>query len=165
MLSPSSSQKNPLLGIWRLASAIAIHSDGTVEPEIYGANPSGYITYLPSGHMMVMFSRSDRSPLSQEIRSPLSQEIRSIPVKESAEAFYTFNAYAGRYTLKGNTVIHHIEIASIPNRVDTQLTRTFILNGDRITLKTPPTPSDGVLKSFELMWERMETNNGVINTN
>jgi len=146
-MSTPSIQNNPLIGIWKLISATAIHADGTVTPGVYGANPIGYITYTSDGHMMVMFSRIDRSPLSQEMQS--------LPTEELAQAFTTFNAYAGTYTLSGNTVTHQIEIASIPNRVGTTLVRTFTLSESRLTLKTPLALNDGVETVFELVWERI----------
>ncbi|MGL4621856.1 lipocalin-like domain-containing protein [Chroococcidiopsis sp.] len=145
-----------LLGTWKLISAIAILPDGSIEPDVYGANPVGYITYTPEDRMMVMFARSDRAPFSIDIKSPLGKDIQLVPDTELVQAFTTFNAYAGTYKLNGNTVTHHIEIASIPNRVGTDLVRTFSLNGNRVTLKTPPTLSDGVVKVFELVWERVE---------
>lgn len=146
----------PLLGTWKLISAIAILPDGSIEPDVYGVNPVGYITYTPEGRMMVIFARRDRTLFSIDVKSPLGQDMQLVPVTELAQAFTTFNAYAGTYELNGNTVIHHIEIASIPNRVGTDLVRTFSLNGDQVTLKTLPTLSDGVLKVFELIWERVE---------
>lgn len=146
---------NPLIGIWKLISAIAIGSDGTINSEVYGTHPVGYITYTLDGHMMVMFSRSDRPPLSQEIQSPLSPQMQSLLVEELAQAFTTFDAYVGTYTLSGNTVIHQLEIASIPNRVGTTLVRTFTLSESRVTLSTPPVLSDGVETVFELVWERI----------
>lgn len=155
IMSTPSIQNNPLIGIWKLISATAIHADGTVAPEVYGKNPVGYITYTLDGHMMVMFARSDRSPLSQEVQSPLSSQMQSLPVEELAQAFTTFNAYAGTYTLNGNTVNHQIEIASIPNRVGTTLVRTFTLSESQMTLLTTPVLSDGVEQVFELVWERV----------
>jgi hypothetical protein len=156
MSSLSSTQNNPLLGVWKLISTSVSSPDGNVDLDVYGTNPTGYITYTPEGRMMVMFSRSDRSPFSSNIHSPLSREIHSVTVEERAEAFSTFNAYTGTYTLNGNIVTHYIEVASIPNRVGTNLTRTFTLDGNRVTLKTPPTMNDGVLKVFELVWERVK---------
>jgi Lipocalin-like domain len=144
-----------LLGTWKLISAIAILPDGSIEPDVYGVNPVGYITYTSEERMMVMFAKRDRAPFSIDVKSPLGKDIQKLPVAELAEAFTSFNAYAGTYELNGNIVIHHIEIASIPNRVGTDLVRTFSLNGDRVTLKTLPTLSDGVLKVFELAWERV----------
>jgi Lipocalin-like domain len=153
----SSAQPNPLLGTWKLIAAIATHPDGTVNPEAYGANPSGYITYTADGRMMVLFSRGDRSPLSGAHHSPLSDDMKAIPLEECAQAFLTFNAYAGTYTLQENTVIHHVEIASIPNRVGTDLIRSFTLSGNQITLKPPATLSKGVSQVYELVWERVES--------
>jgi hypothetical protein len=154
-MTTSPTENNPLIGMWKLISAAAIHADGTVTPDVYGTHPVGYITYTSDGHMMVMFSRSNRSPLSQEIRSPLTSQMQSLPVEELAQAFTTFNAYAGTYTLSGNTVTHQIEIASIPNRVGTALVRTFTLRESQVTLRTLPVLSDGVETVFELVWERM----------
>lgn len=156
MSSLSSAENNPLLGTWKLIAAAAIDSNGMVEPEAYGPDPKGYITYTSEGRVMVIFSRSDRPLLSQAIGSPLSGEIESLPIEERAQAFSGFNAYAGTYTLNENKVTHHIEMASIPNRVGTDLVRTFTINGNRVRLQTPPATSAGVSKTFELVWERVE---------
>ena len=153
----SLTEKNPLLGTWRLISITATLPDGSVETEVFGANPIGYITYTPEGKMMVIFSQNNRPPLSGNARSPLSDAIHSVPVEERAQAFTTFNSYAGTYTLGENTVTHHVEIASMPNRIGQNLTRTFSLNENQVTLKTPPSKSDRLPKVFELLWERLET--------
>ncbi|MBD2066419.1 lipocalin-like domain-containing protein [Leptolyngbya sp. FACHB-671] len=149
------SENNPLIGMWKLISATAIHANGTATPDVYGTHPVGYITYTSDGHMMVMFARSDRSPLSQEVQSPLSPQMHALPVEELAQAFTTFSAYAGTYTLSGNTVTHQLEIASIPNRVGTALVRTFTLSESQVTLRTSPVLTDGVETVFELVWERI----------
>jgi hypothetical protein len=146
---------NPLLGTWKLISITARFPDGNVDNEAFGANPIGYITYTIEGKMMVIFSKSQRQLFSRNSASPLTAAIHRVPIEERAEAFSTFNSYAGSYTLDGNKVIHHVEIASIPNRIGKSLTRTFVLNGDRVTLKTPPSKSDDTPKIFELTWERI----------
>ena len=149
-------QNNPLLGTWKLISITAIFPDGNIDREAFGANPIGYITYTTEGKMMVIFSKSQRSLLSGNSASPLTAAIHSVPIEERAEAFSTFNSYAGSYTLDGDKVIHHVEIASIPNRIGKSLTRTFVLNGNQVTLKTPPSKSDDTPKIFELTWERIQ---------
>lgn len=150
------SQNNPLLGIWKLISITAIFPDGSIDTEAFGANPIGYITYTIEGRMMVIFSKGDRPLLSGNSASPLTSAIHQVPIEERAQAFSTFNSYAGSYTLDGDKVIHHVEIASIPNRVGKSLTRTFVLNENQITLKTPPSKSDDTPKIFELTWQRIE---------
>lgn len=151
----SSTQENPLIGTWRLISASAIAADGTVLPEVYGIHPTGYITYTAEGHMMVMFARCDRKPLSKDVRSPLSRDMDAVPIEELAQAFTSFNAYAGTYSINGSTVTHHLEIASIPNRVGTNLTRTFALQENQVVLRTTPIESNGAVQVFELVWERL----------
>jgi hypothetical protein len=59
---------------------------------------------------MAMISHSDRKPLTNGDRISAS-------VDERAEAFATSFAYAGRYSLAGDKIIHHIEIASVQNWV------------------------------------------------
>jgi Lipocalin-like domain len=155
MFEHASIPSDLLIGTWHLISAIAILPDGTLDSEAYGCNPSGYLTYTPDGHMMVLFSRSDRPPFSQAVQSPFSEEMRSVPLEELAQAFITFNAYAGTYTVQGNTVTHHLIIASIPNRVGTDLVRTFTVNENRLTLTTASTFKNGIEQIFELVWERL----------
>jgi hypothetical protein len=81
--------------------------------------------------------------------------MNALPIEDLARSFTSFNAYAGTYILNGNTVIHQIAIASIPNRVGKTLIRTFAIDGNRIVLKTPETIVDGTAKVFELTWERV----------
>ncbi|NJL78816.1 MAG: lipocalin-like domain-containing protein [Richelia sp. RM2_1_2] len=150
----SFSENNPLLGTWKLISITAIFPDGKIDKEAFGINPIGYITYTPEGKIMVIFSKSERPLLSGNSASPLTTAIHSVPIEERSQAFSNFNSYAGSYTLDGNTVIHHVEIALIPNRVGKSLTRTFTLNENRITLTTPLSKSDDTPK-FELVWERI----------
>ncbi|MEA5596418.1 lipocalin-like domain-containing protein [Rivularia sp. UHCC 0363] len=145
---------NPLLGTWKLISIMAIFSNGKIDREAFGINPIGYITYTIEGKIMVIFAKSDRTLLSGNSASSLTDAIHSVPIEERSQAFSTFNSYAGSYTLDGNTVIHHVEIASIPNRVGKSLTRNFKLDKNRITLTTPYQSDDK--PRFELVWERVE---------
>jgi hypothetical protein len=77
--------------------------------------------------------------------------------QEQAEAFNTFLAYTGRYTLSGDKVTHHIEISSIQNYVGKDLVRNIKFAGDRITLVTPATLVNGKIQTIELIWQRLET--------
>lgn len=77
--------------------------------------------------------------------------------EEQAEAFKTFLAYAGRYTLSGREVSHYVEIASIQNWVGKNLIRSVKFEGDRLILTTPPTPANGKMQTFVLVWQRLPT--------
>ena len=64
----------------------------------------------------------------------------------------------GRYTIDASrsVVTHHIEIASAPNYVGMDLPRTFALEGNRLTLRTPQRQLAGQTSSSTLIWERIE---------
>lgn len=157
---PGSVPPNPLVGVWQLVAIAARHADGTIAPEVYGAHPVGCLTYTADGYMMVMFAQGNRSPLSGQPQSPF--DLGAVPVEELAQAFASFSAYAGTYTLDGNRVYHHLTIASIPNRVGTTLVRTFAVGGSALseplgtclTLTTPESMVSGIKTVFELVWER-----------
>jgi hypothetical protein len=75
--------------------------------------------------------------------------------EEQAEAFKTFLAYAGRYRLRGDEVVHSVEISSIQSYVGKDLVRSVKFQGDQIILVTPPTPVKGKIQTFELIWRRV----------
>jgi hypothetical protein len=66
-------------------------------------------------------------------------------------------AYAGRCTFTGEKVVHHVEAASTPNDVGTDLTRLVKLDGDRLTLLVAkPYLRGGIMvRSQELIWKRL----------
>lgn len=136
-----------LVGTWKLASAWSSTDDGT-KRESFGSSPSGMLTYGSDGRMTVLIANGGRKPLSADRVAA--------PEKERAEAFSTFLSYAGRYSLKEGKVIHHVEISSYPNWVETDLVRTVAFEGDRITLTTPPVSVDGKMRTTELTWERLK---------
>ena len=76
-------------------------------------------------------------------------------LQEQAEAFNTFLAYAGRYTLTGDKVTHFVAISSIQNYVGKELVRSVKLEGDQMTLVTPPTRINGKIQTVELIWQRL----------
>ena len=78
------------------------------------------------------------------------------PVAERAEAFTTSFAYAGRYALTGDKVIHRVEVASVENWLNTDLVRIAKFDGNRLRLQTPPLSVGGVIQTSELVWERIQ---------
>jgi hypothetical protein len=74
-------------------------------------------------------------------------------LEEQAEAFKTFLAYAGRYTLSGDKATHHIEISSIQNYVGKDLIRRVKFQDDQIILVTPPAMVNGKIQTVELIWQ------------
>ncbi|MGA9707322.1 MAG: lipocalin-like domain-containing protein, partial [Candidatus Sulfotelmatobacter sp.] len=139
------SANDRLVGTWKLVSASTTTSTGERSETPYGLKPVGFLTYTDEGRIAAMISHSGRSALFSGGGS----------LEEQAEAFKTFFGYAGRYTVSGDTVTHHVEISSIQNYVGRDLVRNVKFQGDRITLVTPPTPVNGKTLIFELIWERL----------
>lgn len=141
--------QDTIVGTWKLVSASSSTDNGSVNKAAYGPNPTGIITFTLDGRMMTIIAMGDRKSLSVADRV-------SAPVEERAEAFSTFIAYAGRYTLVGDKETLHIDVSSLENWVGTDQVRFVSLQGDRLTLRTPPMPRGGVLQTFELVWERLK---------
>lgn len=145
--SPDTSRSlaKKLVGTWKLLSASSTSSKGGLDEYPYGTNPDGYLTYGADGRVTAIISYGGRKSLS----------VGGGTLEEQAEAFKTFLAYSGRYSLEGDKVIHQIEVSSIQNYVGKKLVRSIQFEGDRIILVTPPTPVNGKIQTFELVWRRM----------
>jgi hypothetical protein len=137
-----------LVGTWKLVSASSTTSTGERSETPYGPSPVGFLTYTEDGRVTALISYGGRKSLSVGGGT-------LAPLEEQAEAFRTFLAYAGRYTLSGDKVTHSIEISSIQNYVDKNLVRSVKFEGDRIILVTPPTPVNGKIQTVELIWQRL----------
>jgi hypothetical protein len=136
--------EDELVGTWKLVSALSVTRSGERNENPYGTGPVGQLAYTHEGRVTSLIAYGGRSPLS----------IAATP-EEKAEAFNSFVAYTGSYSLEGDKVIHHIEISSIQNYVGKNLVRTIRFDGDRIRLITPPTMVNGKFQAIELTWKRL----------
>jgi len=75
-MSTPSIQNNPLIGIWKLISQ-RIQPDGTINSEVYGTHPVGYITYIRWSHDGNVFQ--ERSPTAES--SSITAKVQSLPLK------------------------------------------------------------------------------------
>jgi len=141
--------KNAIVGTWKLVSASSTDSTGQQLEPPYGANPVGFLTYTEGGRVTALISYAGRKPLPVGAKPPALLE-------EQAQAFKTFLAYGGRYTLDGDKVTHSIEISSIQNYVNRELVRTVKFQGSRIVLITPASMVNGKIQTIELVWQRLE---------
>jgi hypothetical protein len=138
-----------LVGTWKLVYASASTPDGKRNDAPFGVNPTGFLTYTSEGRMSAMISYGGRKALSSAHRI-------TAPVDERAQAFATFFAYGGRYSIADNKVMHHVDISSVQNWVGTDVIRLIKFDGDRITLRTPPLAVGGTIRTTELVFERVK---------
>ena len=64
-------------------------------------------------------------------------------------------AYAGRYTVQSDAVIHHVEVSWNESWMNTDQIRLFDVSGNTLTLTTRITdPASGTLEShYAVVWE------------
>ena len=146
--SPSNAQCNfSVVGTWKLVSVISTTDKGETNKVALGQHPSGLLTYTADGRMMAIISDDGRKPLSIPDRVAASAE-------ERAQAYSTFMAYAGRYTFTCDKVVHHVEVASLQNWVNTDQTRMVTLKDNQLLVRNSPQLRNGVMVTLESVWER-----------
>lgn len=141
--------KDSVVGTWKLVSVTSKTEKGDVNSAVLGRNPSGLLTYTEDGRMMAIISDDGRKPLSIADRV-------AAPAEERAEAYSTFMAYAGRYTFTCDKIVHHVEVASLQNWVNTDQTRFISLQGKRLIVRNTPQMRGGMVVTLESVWERLK---------
>ncbi|MDJ0664798.1 MAG: lipocalin-like domain-containing protein [Acidimicrobiia bacterium] len=133
-----------LAGRYRLASWR--RTDGS---EPFGPHPKGVLTYGSDGQMSVMFSASKRVPIGlpldelMEVKSRLKRPWTLLGsgliggLKRYIDGVSNFMAYSGTYEVDGTTVRHHLDLSLIADWEGTELERSFVLDGDSLTLVAP----------------------------
>jgi hypothetical protein len=82
------------------------------------------------------------------MREKASMREMSTDRPDITESPYTVDAGRG-------AVVHHLEMSLNPNWIGVDQVRYFDLQGDRLTLKTPPMVVGGVERVSTLVWERL----------
>jgi hypothetical protein len=84
--------------------------------------------------------------------------VPSQPTEQEAwSALNGLVAYCGTYEVDAGegTVVHHVELDTVPNRIGTARKRFFTFTGNRLVLRLAPPLAEGVLES-SLTWERVK---------
>jgi hypothetical protein len=136
-----------LVGTWDLVSW-ALAADGAPRPHGFGDDVTGQLLYLGDGHMSAILSDPHRAPLSVE-------PFAAAPVDERAEAARAYVSYGGRWSVRGDEVVHHVEFCLLPNWVGTDLVRTVSWQGEDLVLSTAPeSDAKGRTVTNRLVWRR-----------
>lgn len=139
--------QNPFVGTWRLVSFELRGSDGQVSYPL-GQDAVGYIMYNEDGYMSVAMMSANRLKFA-------TGDIGAGTNEEKTAAADTYVSYSGRYAIQGGKVVHHVEVSFFPNWVGVDQERLFELDGNMLSLSTPPFLFSGRQQTAHLIWERV----------
>jgi Lipocalin-like domain len=135
-----------LAGTWRLVAWRRIAQDGGVSYPL-GDDASGLLVYTEDGRMAVTLAAANRPELGTN--DPLGGD-----VEKRAHAYSTCLAYAGDYEVRGDTVVHRIDVSLFPNWSGEEQVRPFTYDGSELVLRTPPTEGASGTVVNEIAWVR-----------
>ena len=148
-----------LLGTWRLVSVEARREDGAITLP-YGREPSGYLTYTAERRMAVSMMRA---PAPRVKSGDLF-----LGAAEALAGGHAYVGYSGTVSVEDisttpdehgaltGTVVHTLDTCSYPNWVGTAQRRRFLLEGNRLTLTTPPIERGGTGAVATVSWVRVQ---------
>ena len=136
-----------LLGHWRLVSFREQRPDGSWFDAL-GPNAEGCISYWLSGHMQVLIGGRDRP----RFRGAWS----SIPDSDKAACLDRMVAYAGRFSVAQDRLLHHVDVCWIPNWEGRDLVRIPSFPAqNRLLLATEAAVDARQRPMQEVLWERV----------
>lgn len=107
-----------IIGAWHLVDTYIENPDGTRTPT-QGPDPRGIIMYTPDGWMSAITRWGDR-------------QLGAGSDADKARMFDTYLNYAGRWSLEGDTVTHHIDHALHPDWIGASRDRRIDHQGTRM---------------------------------
>ena len=137
-----------LYGTWKLVS-FTQHFVATGETiDLFGRNPSGFLSYSRDGRMNAILVKDKR---------PRPADMAQVTAEDMVQLFSSMYAYAGTFTIDGNTVTHHVDISWNENWTGTPQLRNVRLDGEKLYISTNP-QSNGIDERImvnELVWVKV----------
>ena len=140
-------EASDLVGAWRLDDWTIEYDDGRPSTHPFGDDARGLLIYAAEGAMSVSVTRAERAKLSGE-------NVRAMPEAERAAAFDSYFAYAGRWRLEDDQMVHEVDQALNPNFVATALARRIEHRGDQLILSAAQQTASGATMENRLTWRR-----------
>jgi hypothetical protein len=138
--------RQQLIGTWRLVAYETRGGDGSIAYPM-GRELAGFILYAQDGYVSANLMAPGRPAYAGGAAA-------SAAPAELAAAAAGYFSYAGRFEVDeaATVVMHHIEVALMPNLVGTTQRRHVSLAGTRMTLRGDPMASGAT--PF-VIWDRL----------
>jgi hypothetical protein len=140
-----------LVGVWNLSAWQRTGADGQVSYPL-GADATGLLIYTWDGNMAVQMVGAARPVMNT------GDPLNGGDVNQRAAAYSTCLAYFGTFEVCGNEVIHQVSAALFPDWSGQKQVRPFTLEGDTLTLHTPPQHLASGDVTNALIWQRSSPN-------
>jgi hypothetical protein len=138
-----------LVGRWDIISWLQLFDDGRRQAPL-GEVLEGFVRYLPDGEMVCMIARADRKPFVTGGQWNASE-------LEKAGAYNSMLAYAGRYRIEGDVVVHAVDISLFPNwKGGEQRRQIRIEGGDRLFIEARLEQGTPEARTAQLAWRRAQ---------
>src|SRR5689334_16012515 len=135
-----------LAGTWAWVSLDLTRPDGTkIQP--MGANPKGYTIFDGNNHFVSLIARADRPKFASNRRDVTTPEEDKATVQGSV-------AFAGAYSVNGNTLNWHVDGSTFPNAEGSDQKRLITLTGDELrwTNAAPEAGGQGAKTEAVFFW-------------
>lgn len=144
--------KDKLVGAWRLISTRFRSEDGSLGESPYGTDSKGLLMYDAQGHMSAQIGQTNRAPFATADRKAGSDQ-------QTRAAFESYQAYCGNYIVdeREQVVTHTVTLSLLPNWVGTEQRRHYEFSDGKLILRTPPMTIGGKSLNGELVWEKIES--------
>ena len=138
---------NPFVGTWTLRATDRKSLETGETTPLWGTHPTGTLIYTADGRMSALVLAENRKAPSAAMATEA----------EALSLFKSMVAYAGRYTIEPDRVVHHVEQSWNQAWTGTDVVRFYRFEGNRLTLTTAPAPNprDGRMSVSTLVWERI----------
>lgn len=144
---PASAQAEAIVGTWKLHALTREVIQSGQQSNVLGERPAGFIGYLQDGRMWTISGAATREKPAALIPT----------ADEKVRLYDTMFAYTGTYRIDADKVIHRIDISLNQHWVGTDQVRFFKVEGDTLTITTPPYRSnlDGQEIRNVAVWKRV----------
>lgn len=143
-----------LVGTWDLEHFEVTADDGRPTRYPFGTDARGRVIYAADGHMSAVLSRAGRPPTGP---GGLETAHRATDA-DRCRAYDSYLSYAGRWELDGETILHHVDLALVPDVVGQTLARRAELDdAGGLHLHYTVTDRRGTTHHFSLRWRRAGT--------
>jgi hypothetical protein len=139
-------RNNKLVGTWKLVAATSEDVASGQKTAMDGR--TGYLNYSPDGRVFAILVDSDRKKPQGSFAT----------ATEAEGLFRSMVAYSGTYSVKGDRVVHQIDISWNETWTGTEQARDYKFDGEPLILVDGPSPNPrtGQNSVRTFVWEKIK---------